>query len=272
MLKQRIITALILLALILPAVFAVSPIYFALFALAAVTAAMWEWARLLRFESRGAIACALILCMVCAALWFTGMKPHLLQSLHIAAVAAWGGMLILSLPQARFPAFLLQGAGRALHVLFALLVLSAGWSVLVLAQRRGAFFALSMIALVAAADIAAYFAGKAYGKHKLAPNISPGKTREGAIGGLAGAVALALACYGWQATYFAALGHQSSLIVMVMLTLLLAAVSICGDLFESLLKRQAGAKDSSHLLPGHGGVLDRIDALIPVMPLAWLML
>jgi phosphatidate cytidylyltransferase len=180
-------------------------------------------------------------------------------------------MLLLSLPQAKFPAFILSGAGRYLHVAFAIAALCAGWCVMVLAQQRGGFFVFSMLALVAAADVFAYFAGKAYGKHKLAPNISPGKTREGAIGGLIGAVVLALAFSLWSLTYFYALGH-GALLKVALLALLFAAVSIAGDLFESLLKRQAGAKDSSTLLPGHGGVLDRIDAMIPVLPLMWMTL
>jgi phosphatidate cytidylyltransferase len=125
------------------------------------------------------------------------------------------------------------------------------------------------------ADIGAYFAGKAFGKHKLAPAISPGKTWEGAAGGWLAVIVVAGAAV---ATHALAPTLYSDLVLrlgtpraFVALTLLVA-FSVVGDLFESMLKRQAGVKDSSGLLPGHGGVLDRIDALLPVLPLAMLLL
>ena len=124
------------------------------------------------------------------------------------------------------------------------------------------------------ADIGAYFCGKALGKRKLAPTISPGKSWEGAIGGC-----LCVLLVGSGSTMIPALGDTFSLTVLqrwgwgglVIALTVLSAVSVVGDLFESLLKRRASMKDSSHLLPGHGGVLDRVDALIPVLPLAFLL-
>jgi phosphatidate cytidylyltransferase len=136
-------------------------------------------------------------------------------------------------------------------------------------------FVLSLLLVVWLADIGAYFAGKALGRHKLAPSISPGKTWEGAIGGWVAVIvigALAAATGFYAPTVFTALvAHLGWVRAFIALTVLVV-FSVVGDLFESLLKRQAGVKDSSGLLPGHGGVLDRIDALLPVLPIALLML
>jgi len=125
------------------------------------------------------------------------------------------------------------------------------------------------MALVWIADIAAYFTGRAFGRRKLAPQISPGKTWEGAYGATVGVLVYGLAMYGLFAP-----SNGVSPLLLVPVLLLLTAVSIIGDLFESLLKRQAGIKDSSQLLPGHGGILDRIDSLtstLPLVTLFWLL-
>jgi phosphatidate cytidylyltransferase len=129
--------------------------------------------------------------------------------------------------------------------------------------------------LVWAADVGAYFVGKAIGRRKLAPTISPGKSWEGAIGGaeLVAVIASVAGITHWFApTWFSYELDQRGAVTALALTILLVAASIGGDLFESLLKRQVGMKDSSRLLPGHGGVLDRIDALLPVFPLAALLI
>jgi phosphatidate cytidylyltransferase len=142
-------------------------------------------------------------------------------------------------------------------------------------RAEGIAVLLSAAVLVWAADIGAYFVGKAIGKRKLAPTISPGKSWEGAIGGwlLVMIVAVALGTtHAFAPTWFSRVADQGGLGLMIGLSTLLVAASVIGDLFESLLKRQIGKKDSSRLLPGHGGVLDRIDALIPVFPLAALLL
>ena len=144
-------------------------------------------------------------------------------------------------------------------------------SALVQLRQLGPWPLLGLMAVVWIADIAAYFSGRAFGKHKLAPQISPGKTWEGAAGAVVGVVAYGLLLRGLNPP-LAALG---GLLGATLALLLLTSVSIAGDLFESLLKRQAGIKDSSQLLPGHGGVLDRIDSLTSTLPLVaaiWLFL
>ena len=123
---------------------------------------------------------------------------------------------------------------------------------------------LAVLILVWVADIAAYFAGHAWGRHKLAPVISPGKTWEGAAAGLAAAVAWAIIC--------GSMTEKISWAPLLGAAGLLAAISIVGDLFESAAKRQAGVKDSGTLLPGHGGLLDRFDSALAVLPLAALLL
>jgi phosphatidate cytidylyltransferase len=151
----------------------------------------------------------------------------------------------------------------------------ACWHALVAARAVGVAFVISLLLVVWLADIGAYFAGKAFGRHKLAPSISPGKTREGAAGGwlavmVVGSAAAATMVFA-PTLYTALVEHLGWLGALVSLTVL-TVFSVIGDLFESLLKRQAGVKDSSGLLPGHGGVLDRIDALLPVLPIALLLL
>jgi len=162
----------------------------------------------------------------------------------------------------------------ALRLSGGLLLFACAWLALVQARQVGLEFLLSVLTLVWMADIAAYFGGKALGRRKLAPTVSPGKTWEGAISGAIGV--LVLACiwvwadaqgWGGQGSLYArlwAMGPLFALIGLVSLT----SMSVVGDLVESLVKRSAGAKDSSQLLPGHGGVLDRIDALLPVLPLS----
>lgn len=148
----------------------------------------------------------------------------------------------------------------------------AAWAVLAqMFMARGAGFVVSLLALVWVADIAAYFAGRAFGKRKLAPRVSPGKTVEGAIAGVLGAVVWIGLSSLWSGSFGAALVERWSFWLALPIAALLGVLSIVGDLFESLLKRRAGRKDSSTLLPGHGGVYDRIDAILPVAPFALLL-
>ncbi len=138
----------------------------------------------------------------------------------------------------------------------------------------GSSTSCSILAAVWAADVAAYFAGRAWGKRKLAPSISPGKTWAGAVGGAVAAMLVALVCCEvpmLSDSFFATIGRRWSLGAALAVALVLAAFSIVGDLFESQLKRQRGVKDSSNLLPGHGGVFDRVDALLPIVPMALLL-
>jgi phosphatidate cytidylyltransferase len=156
------------------------------------------------------------------------------------------------------------------------LVLWAAWIAITGAKSLGLNFLLSVFCLAWAADISAYFGGRAWGRHKLAPTISPGKSWEGVWSGMVGTLALAAgwiaADAAWQASspsLYTLLYRQWGALAIVLGVPALTAMTVVGDLFKSVIKRVAGVKDSSNLLPGHGGVLDRIDALLPLFPLAW---
>jgi len=191
--------------------------------------------------------------------------------------AAWPGGHVLIVPCALLTVYWVVGGGLRLARhdartggwLLAAVVLLGCWLALYELRLRGPIALLSSMAIVWVADIAAYFAGRAFGRRKLAPSISPGKSWEGAIGGFA-AVALlggfAAGAAGLETALPAVLASRLPLAAVLAVLVAIAALSIVGDLHESLLKRQAGVKDSGWILPGHGGVLDRIDALIPTMP------
>jgi phosphatidate cytidylyltransferase len=151
-------------------------------------------------------------------------------------------------------------------------MLATWWVFVSLFVQRGSIYLISLLILVWVADLAAFFAGRRWGKHKLAPNISPGKTREGAIAGLLAVVVWLVASSFWSGSFAQDLLYHWTWLGLIVWGLLLGALSIMGDLFESLLKRRAHVKDSSKLLPGHGGVYDRIDAVVVVLPVAFVLI
>ncbi|TAM50579.1 MAG: phosphatidate cytidylyltransferase [Paraburkholderia sp.] len=272
MLKTRVITAVVLLAVLLPVtLFAPVAAFGALIALALVLGA-WEWARLLKLPGLAPVGYAVLAALALAASTRLGIGVRAARPLFEAAAVFWilaGPFVLIRKPT------LAHGAWRLFLILAGLVVLVACWHALVAARVLGVAFVLSVLVVVWLADIGAYFAGKAFGKHKLAPAISPGKTWEGALGGWLAVMIVAAAVMASHA-FAPTLVSQLALRIGPARTLLaltvLVAFSIVGDLFESMLKRQAGVKDSSALLPGHGGVLDRIDALLPVLPLAMLLI
>lgn len=274
MLKQRIITALVLLALLLPALFATSPEPLALFTLLLMAAASWEWGRLNGLGFRPAlILTGLCLCL-CAASWWAGWAVQAPAALWWLAGGAWlvGGAWMLRRG--------VQGWGlwpRVARWTGGILVLWLTWLALCQSKNMGVNYLLSVLALVWVADVAAYFGGRAFGRRKLASNISPGKSWEGVFSGVLAVGVLALiwsALDGqqtsWSPSVFSMLVQQSQVWAFAGVALLVV-MSVVGDLAESLVKRSAGVKDSSTLLPGHGGVLDRVDALLPTLPLALML-
>jgi len=270
MLKQRVITALVLLAVLLPALLVTAAWPFALLSLLAVAAAGWEWGRLNQLASTGAVICGAAVAALCAGWWAAGIQvPHAAWLLATAVWVVAGAVALRGGPQA-WP-----GLPRAWRVLIGVVVLWAAWLALNQAKARGFNFLFSVFALVWIADIAAYFGGRAFGRRKLAPAISPGKSWEGVWSGIAGVMLLAIAWIACDRQFGAASPSLYSLLLqswgaagLVLTLVALCGLSVTGDLFESLVKRAAGAKDSSQLLPGHGGVLDRVDALLPVFPAA----
>ena len=279
MLKQRVITAALLLAVLLPALFNASPLPFCALALLLISAGGWEWGRL-NGCGPGLSWLTGALCFVAGLLaWQFGLLNLSLPWLWSVAGAAWvlGGAWLLLRGVPGWPQ-----VPRALRVLVGAMLLWLAWLALAQARVIGVNFLLSVMVLVWVADIGAYFAGKAFGtrfiRRTLAASISPGKSWEGVLGGMAGALLLALA---WTliesgvatdgASFYTSLADRHSVPLMLLVVVFMAAMSVVGDLVESLVKRSAGAKDSSALLPGHGGVLDRLDALIPTLPLAMML-
>lgn len=288
MLRQRIITAIILL-IILAAVLA-SPWTMAWPVFLAIVCglATWEW---LRMTSRpyplvAWVAGALITAGLIAQgyLWIgdvsgsqalqTPVNPPQASDLRLflisIAVSSLVWLLIVPVKVGRAQVHSTKGLAR--WGLFAPVCLYASWGALVLWMMQGGIWlVVSMLALVWIADIFAYFGGKRWGQTKLALTISPGKTREGALTGLAGVIAWMVGTAFIDGSYAQQVLLLHGWSMLVLIAAVLGGVSIMGDLFESLLKRQVGIKDSSALLPGHGGVLDRIDAVIAVVPLAFLI-
>ncbi|MCC7311589.1 MAG: CDP-archaeol synthase [Sulfuritalea sp.] len=262
MLRTRVITALLLVAGFALILFALPPLAATLaFALVAALAA-WEWGGLMRQDPPARVMYAFVQLLFC---WQLAVAaPQLVPVLLAVSAVFWIAVVPLWF---RFK-WTLSGNDFVGYLLGALVILPT-WAAMTALHAVSVWLLLAAMALVWVADIAAYFVGRAFGKHKLAPAISPGKTWEGVAGAVAGVMV-----YGTIVLNFSPLAGKVPLAtpLVVLLLLLLTAVSVMGDLFESLLKRQAGIKDSSNLLPGHGGVLDRIDALTSALPLAALIL
>lgn len=272
MLRQRVVTALVLLALLVPALFAPTAWPFSLLTLAIIGVAGWEWGRLNQLAMGPSLGLGALIAVAGGAALWAGWSDESPASAWWLAAAVWliGGALALR----SGPAMWLK-VPLALRLVLGLAALWAAWLAISHARSIGINFILSALCLVWAADIAAYFGGRRFGKHKLAPTISPGKSWEGVYSGMAGVFVLALV---WRAaesrigtdslSLYGQLIERLGLLGALAALAFLAGMSVVGDLMESLVKRAVGAKDSSRLLPGHGGFLDRIDALLPVMPLS----
>ncbi len=278
MLKQRVITAVLLLLVLLPALFYREAAPFNVLALAFIAAAAWEWARLNGYDLPGSYLVGALCAALCAGLWWAGWLGQSLPQVWLLTGALWVllGSWIL---RAGVPAW--GQFKRSLRLLVGLLALVVTWLAVAQAKLIGTNFLLSVFALVWVADMGAYFAGRTWGgrmvARKLAASISPGKSWEGVWGGM---VAVLLLAWAWTRfdvwaqpavpSLYSHLAERGPVFVVIA-CLFLAAMSVVGDLVESLVKRSAGVKDSSKLLPGHGGVLDRVDALLPSLPLAMML-
>jgi phosphatidate cytidylyltransferase len=271
MLRTRIITALVLLAILLPALFYADPTPFAIVALVMIAAAAWEWGRLNQLGQAASLCLGLLAAALCAAMWQAGWLTRPSLTLWSLAGGAWVLAAVL-LIRGGVPGW--APVPRMLRVVGGLLALCLAWLAVVQARVVGIGFLLSVLTLVWMADIGAYAAGRSFGRRKLAPAISPGKSWEGVYGGAVGVLLLAA---GWILVDGVAGNNLFSRLwsgmpwLTPLAVLFLCAMSVVGDLVESLIKRSAGVKDSSGLLPGHGGVLDRVDALLPTLPLAMML-
>ncbi len=276
MLIKRIITAVVLLAILLPALFFGSPNVFNALTLILIAAGVWEWSRINSYSQTKSIFFALDAFVICAGLMYIGLTRYPLPMLWLIATALW--VLISSY-------LLIKGVERwaripqSVRLIIGVLLICTTWLAVSQLRQIGINLLLSTLLLVWAADICAYvagrlFGGKLFGARKLAVTISPGKTWEGVLGGFAGVL---LVAYFWlwldqkyasDSLSLYTLLHERFGWFILLALVFLTMLAVVGDLIESLVKRSAGVKDSSSLLPGHGGVLDRVDALLPVLPVA----
>jgi phosphatidate cytidylyltransferase len=271
-LKQRIITALILAPLVILGIFKLPLIGF-IAALTAITLlGFWEWTQFTESNSR---IVALVPAAVVTGLSFLFISPdatslNQLATPHYAVLALGFVWWILASGMAiTYPKTtnLWQGSKVLRHVFGFLTLIPFLWSVIILRASdisvdpyHGAKLVLYVCFLVWAADSGAYFAGKSMGKRKMAPHVSPNKTIEGLIGGIIAALIVGWLFAGWFDIQFTSPLH------MVIITLVTVVISVLGDLVESMFKRVSGIKDSSNIIPGHGGILDRIDSLTAAFP------
>lgn len=274
MFKTRVMTAVVLLVLLVAVLLRGGQLGWSVFVLAALLGAFWEWARLGQFGKSPALVYAILCTSLCAVAAFNLDMALLNFPLLALAGVFWVAFVPWCLSRVSVGAL----ANRAVFATVGFVVIAAAGIALLLAKAEGTVFLLSTLAICFAADIFAYVFGKTLGKNKLAPSISPGKSWEGAIGGALSVLALSWLVVSLAAHYpelgstWQARAHaQWHPALFSMWLVVLSAYSVVGDLFESMLKRRAGLKDSSNLLPGHGGVLDRIDAQLPVLPLAVLL-
>jgi phosphatidate cytidylyltransferase len=261
MLLQRVLTALVLLPLTILIIWLSSEPMFAAIVGIAFLAAMWEWTSLTGLQTHaGRMALLLVVASLFVLLWW--MRTTMLAPLVIAAGAAWWLVACLWLRHFAFgaaPTF----ENRAIKLLAGVCVIVPAWMALISIHSRsphGHWWVLLTLMIVWASDIGAYFSGRTFGKRKLAPQISPGKTWAGVYGAVAAGLLVA-EIGGWL------LGMRGGqLISLALLAAITIAVSIVGDLIESLMKRHAQVKDSGTIFPGHGGLMDRLDSVFAATP------
>ena len=270
MLATRILTAVVLIPAVMAALFLLPPLAWGCVALAIIALASIEWGRLvgLSTPARNLFVAAMVVLGVAlliapAAQFARGWPDAIVVAVCGLASLFW----IFVAPPCVINRWPTQG--KLAMIVIGLVVLAGAWMAIVQLQARSPWLVLAAMAIVWIADTAAYFAGRTFGKRKLAPAVSPGKSWEGVYGAW-----IAVAIYAIVLVRFAGdAGFAFDVTALAMVAWLLfvvalASISVVGDLFESLLKRQAGVKDSGTLLPGHGGILDRTDALLAAMPIA----
>jgi len=262
MLKARILTATGLLLLFLVGLFYLSPVFWMMLLLAITVIGSWEWSKLSKFSLPGSISYLIFTALIGGELLFILSRviiinPYTTQFIWLYAVTL--GFWLLVVPY--FLKFNCTIKNPALLALIGWLLLLPTCLALYQLRAIDPLLLLSFMAAIWISDTAAYFTGRKFGKHKLAPSISPGKTWEGVAGALTAVFVYALL---WS--YLVA--DKTQIMLLIPLLLALVVLGILGDLFESLMKRQAGVKNSGNILPGHGGILDRIDALTSTLPVA----
>lgn len=269
MLKQRIVTALALVLLFVVTLFAVPPTVISLLAMAPLIVAGWEWCKLAEIKNKSSafgflLALVAVLLVTYHLLDVNGdFDRHLSFQICLYSLVLWGFILLWI---QGYPSSGILWGRTSIILVLGLIILTTTWIAFtaIVVYDNGRWLLLLAVLIVALADVGGYFAGNFLGRHKLAVLVSPGKTWEGFTGGMA-----------LQGILIAALKiifPDLSIIDLIILIVPVALSSVVGDLFESMLKRHSGVKDSSSLLPGHGGVLDRIDGVMAALPMFWVLL
>jgi phosphatidate cytidylyltransferase len=260
MLKQRVITALILAPLAIWGIWALSSAAFAVAIGVIFSLGAWEWTRLSGLHLRpGRVLYVLTLMLLMLGTYMLLQQQQNWAPVIMLVALMWWTLALLTV--LAYPQSSVLWRLAAVRGVAGILILLPSWAAMLLLHREfGPAFVILLMVLIWGADTGAYFAGRAFGRHKLAPKVSPGKTWEGVIGG----VLLALAVAAMATLWLQPAGGHAAFLLLVLLTV---AVSVLGDLVESLFKRIADLKDSGGLLPGHGGVMDRIDSLTAAAPL-----
>lgn len=261
MLKQRVITALMLGAGAILSIYFLPDLFWGLLITAIIVLGVHEWCGLVKIGKAGqvllsALAAAPVVYVAAMPAGSIEDLPFALAALYLISASFW----LFSVPT--FLYFRIEPVGWYWRFFAILLITVSASMALIELRRSDPSLVLAAILIVCIADISAFFSGRAFGRHKLAPNISPGKTWEGVAGAVAGVIVFCLLVW-----YFVpAVNARFNLVSVLIFALVSVALSVLGDLYESLLKREAGVKDSGKLLPGHGGVLDRIDAMLACLP------
>ena len=264
MLKQRILTGLVLAPIMIGGIFYLPMMQFMVFIGVITALGAWEWANLSGIQNKlGRVAYTAVISIILYGLWYFDLDQN--SNLLYVAFAWWLSAFVLVRTHPKFKAI---WSGTVPRLLMGLIILLPMWMgfVQIKSYPNSGYLIIFVMFIVWGADVGAYFAGRTFGKHKLAPNVSPGKTWEGVYGGIVTTTLVA---------FIAGLMLQDTIhmdltikqwILLFAATFVVTAVSVVGDLVESMMKRHRGIKDSSNLLPGHGGVMDRIDSMTAALP------
>lgn len=271
MLKYRLLTAIILIPIVIAALFLLSPANFGLVVIAVCALGAWEWAQFVGWHSQAKrIGLAVVFAVILLAMQFSisdinqfSSEPMILYGLW-AGLIWWGIAIILVVT---YPASASWGKSVVIRLLFGVLTIIPFYCGMMVLRTVGyqsdtffgAWWLLYVMLLVWGADSGAYAFGRTIGRNKMAPKVSPGKTWEGLVGGL-----ITAGIISWLFSAFAPIPVMPDYLLVT--SIIVVVVSVFGDLTESMFKRQSGIKDSSHLIPGHGGILDRIDSLTAAIP------
>lgn len=271
MLKYRLLTAIVLIPIVIAALFLLSPANFGLVVIAVSALGAWEWAQFAGWHSQvKRVGLAIVFAVILLAMQFSIPDITSLSNSPIILYGLWAGLvwwIVAIVLVVTYPASASWGKSVIIRLLFGVLTIIPFYCGMMALRTVGyqndtaigAWWLLYVMLLVWGADSGAYAFGRTIGRNKMAPKVSPGKTWEGLVGGL-----ITAGIISWVFSAYAPIPVMPDYLLVT--SIIVVVVSVFGDLTESMFKRQSGIKDSSHLIPGHGGILDRIDSLTAAIP------